>query len=130
FFKREGRLRDAEILACRLMDRPVRPLFPEGFKMDVQLMATVLSADNENRGDVLAMTGASAALHCSSLPWEGPIAGIRVGRIDGQFIANPTYSQCEESDIDIVVAASRDAIVMVEGGGLEISERELADALE
>jgi polyribonucleotide nucleotidyltransferase len=130
FFKREGRLRDAEVLSSRLIDRPVRPLFPSGFKMDTQLMATVMSADPAHRPDVLAVTGASAALHVSSLPWEGPIAALRVGRIEGKLIANPTFQDLEKSDLDIVVASSRDAIVMVEGGGAEISEKELADALE
>ncbi|RLB62363.1 MAG: polyribonucleotide nucleotidyltransferase, partial [Deltaproteobacteria bacterium] len=130
FFKREARQRDAEIITCRLMDRPVRPLFPDGFKKETQLIALVISYDKENRGDVLAMTGASAALHISELPWAGPIIGIRVGRIDGEFIANPTLKQVEESDMEIIVACSRDAIVMVEGGGDEFSEKDLADALE
>ncbi|MBW2526123.1 MAG: polyribonucleotide nucleotidyltransferase, partial [Deltaproteobacteria bacterium] len=130
FFKREARLRDEEILTCRIMDRPTRPLFADGFMLDTQLVATVISCDVENKGDVLALTGASAALHISELPWEGPIAGIRVGRVDGEFLANPTQSQTAESDMDIIVAASRDAIVMVEGGAKEISERDLADALE
>jgi polyribonucleotide nucleotidyltransferase len=130
FFKREGRQRAAEILNCRIMDRPVRPLFPEGFRKDVQIIATVLSHDGETEGDVLALTGASAAIHTSSLPWAGPIAGVRVGRVDGEMIANPTLSQLEESDINIIVACSREAIVMVEGGGNEISESDLADALD
>ncbi len=130
FFKRENRPRDGEILVARIMDRPVRPLFADGFMKDTQLIATVMSSDNENRGDVLALTGASAALHISSLPWDGPIAGVRVGRKDGELIANPTRSDLEESDLDIVVAASRDAIVMVEGKCQELTEREMADALE
>jgi polyribonucleotide nucleotidyltransferase len=130
FFKREARQRDAEILACRIMDRPVRPLFPDGFKMDTQLIATVMGADPETRGDVLALTGASACIHLSSLPWDGPVVGVRVGRVEGELIINPTNTQLESSDIDIIVACSRDAIVMVEGGGQEVSERELADALE
>jgi len=130
FFKREGRLRDAEILASRCIDRPVRPLFPAGFRMDTQLMATQVSSDGENPADVLAMTGASACLHMSSLPWDGPIVGLRVGRVDGELVANPTLQQIEECDLNIIVASSRDAIVMVEGGGDEISETELADALD
>jgi polyribonucleotide nucleotidyltransferase len=130
FFKREARQREAEILTCRLIDRPIRPLFPDGFKDEVQIIATVMSCDIEHIGDVLAMTGASAALHISSLPFDGPIVGLRVGRIDGELIINPTTSQLVTSEMDIIVACSRDAIVMVEGGGLEISERELADALE
>jgi polyribonucleotide nucleotidyltransferase len=130
FFKREARLRDDEILACRIIDRPCRPLFPDGFRMEVQVIATVLSSDGQNRGDVLALTGASAALHSSSLPWDGPIVGLRVARRDGELLINPTLAELETSDLDIVVACSRDAIVMVEGGGEEISERELVEALE
>jgi polyribonucleotide nucleotidyltransferase len=130
FFKREARLRDEEILVCRIMDRPVRPLFPDGFKKDVQLMATVLSTDKENAGDVLALTGASICCHLSALPWDGPIVGVRVGRLDGELVINPTATQLKTSDIDIVVACSADAIVMVEGLAEEISESELADALQ
>jgi len=130
FFKREARQRAAEILTCRLMDRPVRPLFPEGFRKDTQLIATVLSCDVDNKADVLAMTGASACLHISALPWDGPFVGLRVGRIEGEFVVNPTKTQLETSDMDIVVTCTRDAINMVEGGGLEISEKDLIDALE
>jgi polyribonucleotide nucleotidyltransferase len=130
FFKREARQREAEILTCRIMDRPVRPLFPKGFKMDTQLIATVVSHDGENEGDVLALTGASACIHCSALPWDGPIVGIRVGRVDGKFVANPTLTELAESDISILVACSREAIVMVEGGAKEMSENDLADALD
>jgi polyribonucleotide nucleotidyltransferase len=129
FFKREGRLRDGETLTSRLMDRPLRPLFPKGFKKDTQVIATVLSSDKLNPTDVLAVTGASAALHISDIPWEGPVAAIRVARIEGEFIAYPTFAQMHESDIDIVVAASRDAIVMVEGGAAEASEADVIDAL-
>jgi polyribonucleotide nucleotidyltransferase len=129
FFKREGRLRDGETLTSRLIDRPLRPLFPKGFRKDTQVIATVLSSDKLNPTDVLALTGGSAALHISDIPWEGPIAGIRVGRIDGEFIAYPTFVQMQESDIDLVVAASRDAIVMVEGGASEASESDIIDAL-
>jgi polyribonucleotide nucleotidyltransferase len=129
FFKREGRQRDFEVLACRLMDRPLRPLFPEGFKKDTQVIATVLSSDKTNPTDVLAMTGASAALHISDIPWAGPIVGIRVARVDGEFIVYPTFEQSEHADIDLTVACTKDAIVMVEGGGEEITENELIDAL-
>jgi len=129
FFKREGRLRDEEILVCRIMDRPLRPLFPEGFRRDTQVIATVLSADKTNPTDILALTGASAALHISDIPWNGPVVGIRVGRINGEFLANPTFEQQAASDIDLVVAASRDAIVMVEGGAAEASEADIVDAL-
>ena len=129
FFKREGRLRDGETLTSRLIDRPLRPLFPKGFRKDTQVIATVLSSDKLNPTDVLALTGGSAALHISDIPWDGPVAGIRVGRIEGEFIAYPTFAQMQESDIDIVVAASRDAIVMVEGGASEAGESDIIDAL-
>ncbi len=129
FFKREARQRDEEILTCRIMDRPLRPLFPDGFKKDTQIIATVLSSDKQNKADVLALTGASAALHISDIPWNGPIAGIRVGRKNGEFIAYPTVAEIEECDIDLVVACSRDAIVMVEGGASEATENDLIDAL-
>jgi polyribonucleotide nucleotidyltransferase len=129
FFKREGRQREEEILACRIMDRPLRPLFPDGFKKDTQIIATVLSSDKQNKADVLAMTGASAAIHISDIPWNGPIVGIRVGRKDGELIAYPTVEEQEKSDIDLVVAVSKDAIVMVEGGAGEATETEIIDAL-
>ena len=106
FFKREGRLRDVEVLASRLMDRPLRPLFPDGFKKDTQVIATVLSSDKENPTDVLAMCGASAALHVSDIPWDGPIAGVRVARVDGEFIAFPSFDLTAKADIELVVAAS------------------------
>ncbi|HSY20732.1 MAG TPA: polyribonucleotide nucleotidyltransferase [Polyangiaceae bacterium] len=129
FFKREGRQRDDEILTSRLIDRPCRPLFPEGFRNDTQIIATVLSSDKINPTDVLAMTAASAALHISEIPWAGPIAGVRVARVDGELIAYPTFEQHAKSDIDLVVACSRDAIVMVEGGAAEASEADIIDAL-
>ncbi|HEY4106964.1 MAG TPA: polyribonucleotide nucleotidyltransferase [Polyangiaceae bacterium] len=129
FFKREGRLRDFEVLASRLMDRPLRPLFPKGFKKDTQVIATVLSADKVNQTDVLAMTGASAALHISDIPWAGPIVGIRVSRVGGELIVYPTFEQAASADIDLTVAVSKEAIIMVEGGADEASERELIDAL-
>jgi polyribonucleotide nucleotidyltransferase len=129
YFRREGRLSEHEILTSRIIDRPCRPLFPKGWRFDTQLIATVLSADKEHTPDVLAVTGASAALVLSDLVWEGPIACVRVGRIDGQFVANPTFSQREESDLDYVVACSRDAIIMVEGGSKEVPEHVIIDAL-
>jgi polyribonucleotide nucleotidyltransferase len=129
FFKREGRLRDTEVLTARMMDRPLRPLFPKGFKKDTQVIATVLSADKVNPTDMLAMTGASASLHVSDVPWDGPIAGLRVARVNGEMVAYPTFEQIEASDIELVVAASKDAIVMVEGGADEASESDLIDAL-
>jgi polyribonucleotide nucleotidyltransferase len=129
FFKREGRLRDEEVLTCRIIDRPCRPLFPEGYKGDTQVIATVLSTDKENPTDVLALTGASAALHISDIPWAGPIAGVRVCRLNGELIAYPTLEQQNASDLDLIVACSKDAIVMVEGGAAEASEVDVIDAL-
>jgi polyribonucleotide nucleotidyltransferase len=129
FFKREGRQRDEEILTSRLIDRPCRPLFPEGYRNDTQVIATVLSSDKDNPTDVLAMTGASAALHISDIPWGGPIAAVRVARVDGEFVAYPTFEQQAKGDIDLVVACSKDAIVMVEGGAGEALENHVIDAL-
>ncbi len=129
FFKREGRPSEKEILTSRLIDRPLRPLFPKGFFNEVQIVATVLSADQENDPDVLAICGASAALEISDIPFQGPIAGVRVGRIQGQWIGNPTASQLKESDVNLIVAGSREGVVMVEGGGQEISEEELLEAI-
>ncbi len=129
FIKREGRPSDDEILAARLTDRSVRPLFPEGFRNEVQVFVYVLSADQENDADVLGITGASLALGLSRVPWNGPIAGVRVGRVEGKWVLNPTFQQLEFSDADIVVAGSRDSIMMVEGSALELPEDEIADAL-
>jgi polyribonucleotide nucleotidyltransferase len=129
FFKREGRPSEKEILTARLIDRPLRPLFPKGFFNEVQIVATVLSADQENDPDVLAICGASTALQISDIPFQGPIAGVRVGRIQGQWVCNPTGSQLAQSDVNLVVAGSREGVVMVEGGGQEISEEELLEAI-
>ncbi len=129
FFRREGRTTNEEILVCRLMDRPVRPLFPKGWFIDTQIIAGVISFDKENATDVLAMTAASAALHISDLVWAGPLAAVRVGRIDGEFVANPTFAEREKSDMDIIVAASKDAIMMVEGEMEELQEDTVIDAL-
>src|SRR6202046_5067249 len=129
FFKREGRQRDDEILVCRIMDRPMRPLFPEGYRSDTQVIASVLSADKINPTDTLALTGASAALHISDIPWAGPLAGVRVARVNGEFIAFPTFEQQAASDIDLMVACSKDAVVMVEGGASEASEVDIVEAL-
>jgi polyribonucleotide nucleotidyltransferase len=132
YFRREiGRPSEREVLVCRLIDRPCRPLFPKGFRDEVQIIATVLSADGEVEPDVLALTGASAALHASKIPFQGPIAGGRVGYIDGQFVLNPTVAQIAAgAELNLVFAASRDAVVMVEGAGRFVSEELLADALE
>jgi polyribonucleotide nucleotidyltransferase len=130
FIKREGRPSDEEILAARLIDRSVRPLFPEGFKNEVQIFVYVVSADQENDADVIGLTAASLALSVSTVPWEGPIAGVRVGRANDEWIVNPTFEQLEESTIDLVVAGHADSITMVEGGALELGEEDVADALE
>jgi polyribonucleotide nucleotidyltransferase len=129
YFKREGRLTEVEVLTSRLIDRPCRPLFPKGWRFDSQVIAMVLSADKENPTDVLAMTGASMALHLSDIPWAGPFAGVRVGRVNGEFVVNPTFAQRVESELDLMVACSRDAIVMVEGGAAEVTEDVLIDGL-
>jgi polyribonucleotide nucleotidyltransferase len=130
YFKREGRLTEKETLASRLVDRSCRPLFPEGYAYETQVIASVISADPDHEGDVHGITGASAALWCSDIPFNGPIAGIRVGRVDGKLVANPTVKQRELSDMDIVMAVSREAIVMVEGGAEEVSEADMVAALE
>lgn len=129
FFKREGRPSEKEILTSRLIDRPLRPLFPKGFFNDVQIIATVLSVDQENDPDVLAICGASAALEISNIPFKGPVAAVRVGRVGGNWICNPTLSQVQEGDVSLVVAGSRAAVGMVEGGGNELSEEDLLEAI-
>ena len=129
FFKREGRPSEKEVLCSRLIDRPLRPLFPEGYFNETQIIATVLSLDPENDPEIAAMIGASAALGVSEIPFNNPIAGVRVGRINGKFMCNPTYKQQKESDIDLIVAGSHDAIIMVEGGAKMVSEDELLDAM-
>jgi polyribonucleotide nucleotidyltransferase len=129
YFKREGRLTEVETLTSRLIDRPTRPLFPKGWRYETQVMALVLSYDRENPSDVLAMTGASTALTLSEIPWAGPYAGVRVARVEGQFVAFPTFAQQEKSDLNVIMAASRDALVMVEGGADRVSEEVLIDAL-
>lgn len=129
FFKREGRPSDNETLTCRLIDRPIRPLFPENFMNDTQVMATVMSADKENDPGILALIGASAALMVSDVPFAGPIAGVKVGRIDGVLVANPSLDDLEKSDLEIVVAASKDAIIMVEGCADEVTEADLLEAI-
>ncbi|MGH7700842.1 MAG: polyribonucleotide nucleotidyltransferase [Gemmatimonadales bacterium] len=130
FLKREGRPSDEEITSARVIDRSIRPLFPEGFKNEVQVFVYVLSADQENDADVLGVTAASAALTMSKVPWSGPIAAVRVGRVEGAWILNPTFQQLEFSDIDLVVSGSESSIVMVEGGALELTEAEVVKALE
>ena len=130
FIKREGRPSDKEILACRIIDRSIRPLFPEGFKNEVQVFVTVVSADQENDADVIGAFAASLALAVSSIPWSGPLATVRVGRVEGNWILNPTFQQLEFSTLDLTVSGTADSIVMVEGGSVEISEAEVLDALK
>jgi len=130
FPKREGRPTEMAILAARLTDRTIRPLFPKGYKHDTQIINTVLSADQENDPDVLALIGTSAALTISDIPFDGPIAAVRIGLVSGELIVNPTESQLLESDLDLVVAGSAGAIVMVEGNGDQISEERMVEALE
>jgi len=128
--KREGRPQDEEILSARVTDRSIRPLFPEGFKNEVQVFIYVLSADQENDADVLGVTAVSTALSLSKIPWNGPIAAVRVGRVEGAWILNPTFQQLEFSDVDMIVSGSQDSIVMVEGGALELSEGDIVKGLE
>src|SRR6478752_3747575 len=130
FFKREGKPAEKEVLTSRVIDRPIRPLFPSGWRYESQVIALVLSADQENDTDVLAITGASAALALSDIPFEKTIAGVRVGLLEGQFIINPTFEQRKRSEIDLIVAGSRDAIVMVEAGAKEVTEEQVVQALE
>ena len=129
FFKREGRPSEKEILTCRLIDRSIRPLFAGGLRCETQIIATVLSADRENDPDVVAMLGTSAALEVSDIPFHGPLAGVRIGRVNRQWVINPTQSQLQESDVDIFLSGSRDAIVMVEGGARIVPEDEILEAL-
>ncbi len=129
FFKREARPADAETLTCRLIDRPIRPLFPENFLNDTQIIATVMSAEENCDPGILSMIGASAALGISDIPFMGPIAGVMVGRVDGKLIANPTVAELEQSDMEIVVAAGRDAIFMVEGEAKFVSEEDMLEAI-
>src|SRR5216110_669694 len=130
FFKREGKPSEKEVLTSRVIDRPIRPLFPSGWRHETQVIALVLSADSENDTDVLAITGASAALALSEIPLEKTIAGVRVGLVDDQFVVNPTFEQRKRSKLDLVVAGSADGIVMVEAGAKEVSEAQCVQALE
>src|SRR6478672_8064577 len=124
YFKREGRPTEKEILTSRLIDRPIRPLFPKGWYNEVQVQSIVLSADGENDPDMLALVGASAALMVSDIPWAGPLGAVRVGRIGGQFIANPTHSEMAESDLDLIYVGNESEVVMFEGSAKEISDED------
>src|SRR5437867_3115143 len=130
FFKREGKPAEKEVLTSRVIDRPIRPLFPPGWRYETQIIALVLSADAENDTDVLAITGASAALALSEIPFEKTIAGVRVGLVDGQYVINPTFEQRKNSRLDLVVAGSKDGLVMVEAGAKEVTEDQVVAALE
>jgi len=130
FFKREGRPTEKEILVSRLIDRPMRPLFPDSWRNETQIIAMVLSADSDNDPDVIAVTAASAAAYCSDLPFNDPIAAVRVGLLDGQLVANPTVAEQKTSKLNIVVAGTGNGIVMVESGAFEVSEEKVVEALE
>src|SRR5438105_2310602 len=130
FIKREGRPSEREILTSRMIDRPIRPLFPEGFRCETQVIAFVLSADTENDPDVAAINAASAALTISDIPFQGPIGAVRVGLIDGQFVINPTYTEMRDGLLNIMVVGSADAIVMIESGAKEVKEDTVVDAIE
>ena len=129
YFRREGRPNEKEVLTCRLIDRPCRPLFAEGFRNETQVIASVISADPDNNPDVIAITGASCALYLSDIPFMNPIAGVRVGLIDGRYIINPTYDEVRESRLNLIVAGTEEAIVMVEAGAEEVSEEIMVEAL-
>ena len=130
FFKREGKAAEKEILTSRLIDRPIRPLFPSGWRYETQIIALLMSADTENDADVLAITGASAALAISEIPFEKTVAGVRVGMVNNEYVINPTYSERKQSTLDLVVAGTKDGIVMVEAGAKEVSETQVVGALE
>ena len=129
FIKREGRPTTKEILTARLIDRPIRPLFPAGYVREVQIMGSTLSFDRENDPDVLCMIGSSSALHVSQIPFLKVTGSVRVGRVGGEFVAMPTITQMEESDLDLVLAGTRDAITMIEGFAREISEEQMLQAI-
>ena len=130
FFKREGKPSEKEVLSGRLIDRPIRPLFPKTYKHETQVVCSVYSSDMENDADVLGAVGASAALMISDIPFDGPIGEVRVGRVNGEFLINPTHTQLNESDMDLIVAGTDDSIVMVEGEGKEIAEADLVNAIK
>src|SRR5256714_3089332 len=130
YFKREGRPTEKEILTSRIIDRPIRPLFPKGWYNEVQVQSLVLSADGENDPDMLALVGASAALMVSDIPWEGPLGAARIGRVNGQFIADPTHQQLAESDLDLVYVGNQKDMVMYEGSAKEITEADFNAALK
>ena len=129
YFRREGRPTEKETLTSRLIDRPCRPLFAEGYRNETQVIASVISADPDNNPDVIAITGASCALYLSDIPFMNPIAGVRIGLIEGRYIVNPTYDEVRESRLNLIVAGTEEAIVMVEAGASEVSEEIMLEAL-
>src|SRR5215208_5236401 len=129
YFRREGRPNEKEVLTARLIDRPCRPLFAEGYRNETQVIASVISADPDNNPDVIAITGASCALYLSDIPFMNPIAGVRIGLIEGRYIVNPTYDEVRESRLNLIVAGTDEAIVMVEAGASEVSEEIMVEAL-
>src|SRR2546426_4623692 len=130
YFKREGRPTEKETLTSRMIDRPLRPLFPQGYFYDTQIMSILLSADGENDPDILAINGASAALCVSDIPFTGPIGAVRVGRVNGQFVANPTHTEREQSDLDLVYVGIENDVIMIEGAANEVPETDFVKALE
>ena len=129
YFRREGRPSEKEILTCRMIDRPVRPLFADGYRFETQIVASVISADDDNDPDVIAITGASCALYLSDIPFNNPIAGVRIGLIDGKYIINPSYDERRDSDLGLVVAGTEEAICMVECEANEVNETIMVEAL-
>src|SRR4051812_21035320 len=130
YFKREGRPSEKETLTSRMTDRPLRPLFPAGYFYDTQIISILLSADGQNDPDILAMNGASAALAVSDIPFAGPIGAVRVGRVDGEFVANPTHEQRDVSDLDLVYVGTENDVIMIEGAAHEVPEEDFVKALE
>src|SRR5687767_5872448 len=129
YFRREGRPSEKEVLTCRMIDRPVRPLFADGYRFETQIVASVISADADNDPDVIAITGASCALYLSDIPFNNPIAGVRIGLVDGKYIVNPTYDERRESDLNLIVAGTQEAICMVECEAQEVNETIMVEAL-
>src|SRR3982750_1606454 len=129
YFRREGRPSEKEVLTCRLIDRPVRPLFADGYRFETQIVGSVISADSDNDPDVVTITGASMALYLSDIPFENPIAGVRIGLIDGKYLINPTYDERRESELNLVVAGPEEAICMVECEAKEVAETIMVEAL-
>ena len=130
YFKREGRPSEKETLTSRMTDRPLRPLFPQGYLYDTQIISMLLSADGQNDPDILAINGASAALSVSDIPFAGPVGAVRVGRVNGEFIANPTHDERLDSDLDLVYVGTENDVIMIEGSALEIPEADFVKALE